>query len=170
MNWTIRPASIADLDCLMQIFDHARNFMRANGNPNQWIDGYPQRKLVAEEIANGHCHVCEDETGKVRGTFCFASGPDPSYARINDGAWLDDTPYGVIHRIASDGSCKGIFTACVAWCLTKSTNLRADTHADNKVMQHLLLKNGFTRCGIIYVANGTPRIAFQRTGKQTKSD
>ena len=29
-------------------------------------------------------------------------------------------------------------------------------------MQHLLEKNGFTRCGIIHVADGTPRIAYQK--------
>ena len=37
-----------------------------------------------------------------------------------------------------------------------------DTHADNKVMQHLLESEGFTRCGIIHVEDGTPRIAYQR--------
>ena len=41
-------------------------------------------------------------------------------------------------------------------------SLRADTHADNKVMQHLLESEGFTRCGIIHVEDGTPRIAYQR--------
>ena len=44
----------------------------------------------------------------------------------------------------------------------KQKSLRADTHADNKIMQHLLEKNGFTRCGIIHVADGTPRIAYQK--------
>ena len=41
-------------------------------------------------------------------------------------------------------------------------SLRADTHADNKVMQHLLEKNGFTRCGVIHVADGSPRFAYQK--------
>lgn len=49
--------------------------------------------------------------------------------------------------------------------------LRADTHADNKVMQHLLEKNGFVRCGNITLADGTSRIAYHctvppRGGKQ----
>ena len=30
-------------------------------------------------------------------------------------------------------------------------------------MQHLILKNGFTRCGIVRtVEDGTPRIAYER--------
>ena len=50
----------------------------------------------------------------------------------------------------------------IAWCLEHCESLRADTHADNKIMQHLLEKNGFTKCGIIHVEDGTPRIAYQK--------
>lgn len=162
MKPTIRPATFTDLDRLMEIFEAARRFMESTGNPNQWINGYPQRELIAEEINQRHCYVCQNEEGKTIGTFCFVPSPDPNYARIEDGAWLNDAPYHVIHRLASDGSEKGIFKACIDWCALQDTNLRADTHADNKVMQHLLEKNGFIRCGIIYVSNGTPRIAYQR--------
>ena len=158
----IRKATPVDLCRLMEIFDAARRFMAKTGNPNQWINGYPQRGLIADEISNGHCYACENPEGKTVGTFCFVPSPDPNYARIEKGAWLNDKPYHVIHRIASDGSEKGIFQACINWCASRDSNLRADTHADNKIMQHLLEKNGFTRCGIIYVANGTPRIAYQR--------
>ena len=162
MKPIIRPATFTDLDRLMEIFEAARRFMESTGNPNQWINGYPQRALIAEEISQEHCYVCQDEEGKTIGTFCFVPSPDPNYACIEDGAWLNDAPYHVIHRLASDGSEKGIFKACIDWCALQDTNLRADTHADNKVMQHLLEKNGFIRCGIIYVSNGTPRIAYQR--------
>ena len=164
MKPIIRPATFTDLDRLMEIFEAARRFMESTGNPNQWINGYPQRALIAEEISQEHCYVCQDEEGKTIGTFCFVPNPDPNYACIEDGAWLNDAPYHVIHRLASDGSEKGIFKACIDWCALQDTNLRADTHADNKVMQHLLEKNGFIRCGIIYVSNGTPRIAYQRKG------
>ena len=102
----IRPSQLSDLDRLMEIFDHARKFMASVGNGNQWINGYPQRELIAREITAGHCYVCEDEHGKIVGTFCFVPSPDPFYAIIEDGAWLNDDPYYVIHRIASDGSYK----------------------------------------------------------------
>ena len=76
---------------------------------------------------------------------------------------LNDTlPYGTLHRLASAGENKGIGKAVVEWCLEHCESLRADTHADNKVMQHLLESEGFTRCGIIHVEDGTPRIAYQR--------
>ena len=52
---------------------------------------------------------------------------------------------------------------CLEWCSSHCPNLRVDTHRDNKVLQNILLKNGFTYCGIIYVKNGTERLAYQRT-------
>jgi len=162
MKLTIRQATNSDLDRLMDIFDAARNFMQSTGNTYQWINGYPQRELIAQEIAAKHCYVCLNEQEVPVGTFCFIEGPDPTYAYIEDGKWLDEAPYWVIHRLASDGSCHGIFEACIEWCAQRTPNLRIDTHADNKVMQHLVEKSGFTRCGIIYIANGTPRIAYQR--------
>lgn len=161
MKFRIRLAEMADLDRLMELFGSARAFMVATGNAHQWIDGYPQRELIAAEIAATHCYVCEKEAGDIVGTFCFIAGPDPTYARIEEGKWMDDAPYYVIHRLASDGTCKGIADACIGWCRKQSLNLRVDTHADNKVMQHILERHGFVRCGIIYVANGTPRIAYQ---------
>ena len=46
--------------------------------------------------------------------------------------------------------------------VSNSTNVKGDTHEDNYVMQKVFEKNGFRRCGIIYVEDGTPRIAYQR--------
>lgn len=40
--------------------------------------------------------------------------------------------------------------------------MRIDTHENNKVMQHLIKKNGFQECGIIYVEDGSPRIAYEK--------
>ncbi|WP_278504182.1 GNAT family N-acetyltransferase [Phocaeicola barnesiae] len=158
----IRKAIPTDLDRLMEIFSIARRFMQTTGNPNQWINGYPQRELIAQEIEADHCYAVENESGIIIATFCFIQGPDPTYAYIEDGQWPNDRPYYVIHRLASDGTCPGIGKYCFDWCFQQFPCLRADTHADNKVMQHVLTKNGFTRCGIIYVSNGTPRIAYQK--------
>ena len=163
MSMIIRKAVPTDIDRLMQIFAIAREFMKSSGNPNQWINGYPQEELIKNEIEQGHCFVCvNNDDGMVVATFCLIQGPDPTYSYIEDGAWPDNEPYYVIHRLASDGSVKGITGFCIDWCQQISPCLCADTHHDNKVMQHLLEKNGFVKCGIIYVANGPPRIAYQK--------
>lgn len=76
---------------------------------------------------------------------------------------MNNEPYYVIHRMATNGKQKGIADACFKWCFEHCNNIRVDTHHDNLVMQNILKKYGFRRCGIIYTHNGTSRIAYQRT-------
>ena len=87
MDIQIRKALPADLDVLMDIFEVARRFMQATGNPNQWINGYPGRELMEREVEAGHCFVCIDDRQEIIGTFCFILGEDPTYAYIEDGSW-----------------------------------------------------------------------------------
>lgn len=158
----IRPAGTEDLETLMRIYGHAKEFMARHGNPEQWTGGYPSEKLIESEIKAGHSFVCETADGKIAGTFCFITGEDPTYQVIEHGRWLADGPYGTIHRLASAGIAHGVAEACMEWCWQRMPNLRADTHSDNAIMQKILEKAGFTRCGIIYTDNGSPRIAYQR--------
>lgn len=159
----IRRTTHADLPEVMAIYAVAREYMRQTGNASQWVDGYPAEPFIAEEIAAGHSFVCENEKGELVGTFCFIQGEDPTYAKIYNGEWLNDRPYATVHRIASSGKEKGVAKACFAWCFTQCPNIRVDTHRDNHVMQHILQSMGFTYCGIILVANGSERLAYQKT-------
>lgn len=161
-DMNIRKTRLEDLAVVMKIYDYAKVFMREHGNGNQWVDGYPSDEFIAEEIRDGHSYVCEDEHGEMIGTFCYIPGPDPTYQHIYKGEWLNDEPYGVIHRMASNGAQKGIATVCLAWSFQQCKNIRVDTHHDNVVMQNLLQKHGFAACGIIYVKNGTERIAYHK--------
>ncbi len=151
-----------DLYILMNIYEFARRFMQETGNPGQWIDGYPSEEVILGDINRNQSYLITDDNGVIVGTFCFFIGEDPTYANIYDGRWLNDKPYGVIHRLAGTGKVKGIGDYCMQWCLEQCGNVRVDTHPDNKVMQTIFLRNGFTKCGIIYTHNGTPRIAFQK--------
>lgn len=158
----IRQARIEDIKALMPVYDRAKVFMADHGNVSQWIDGYPSEDLIRSEIEAGHCHVCETSDGRIAGTFCFIIGEDPTYEVIEDGQWCSPSTYGTIHRLASSGIVNGIADACISWCWSRIRNLRADTHADNTVMQNILSRNGFIRCGIIHTDNGSPRIAYQK--------
>ncbi|MDR0893456.1 MAG: GNAT family N-acetyltransferase [Mediterranea sp.] len=160
---TIRPTTLADLPAVMEAYDYGRALMRRQGNTVQWVNGYPAEALVRSEIAAGHSFVCvAAESNELLGTFCFILGEDPTYLRIDDGVWLNNAPYGVVHRLATNGRQPGIARACFDWCAQRCPNLRADTHEANLTMRHALEKYGFIRCGIIYVADGTPRIAYQK--------
>lgn len=163
----IRKARREDLPQIIEIYAYAREFMAGTGNPTQWGDGYPLPEQLEEDISLERLYVLCDKEDVPHGVFAFMLGDDPSYGVI-DGAWLNDAPYGTIHRLAGDGTVKGQFRACLDFCLTISPDIRADTHHNNKVMQHLLEKNGFVRCGEIslYEKEDDPlRIAYQYQGK-----
>lgn len=156
----IRNTKMSDLNKVLNIYEYARFQMKLNGNPNQWKDNRPAESLILEDIKNKNSYVIEKD-GIIYGIFTLIIGVDPTYQNI-EGNWLNDKPYGTIHRIASSGVEKGIFDMALNYCLTKIDNIRIDTHQDNKIMQHLLEKNGFLKCGIIYVDDGSPRIAYQK--------
>ena len=157
----IRHAAESDLPRILEIYDIARQFMRQSGNMTQWINGYPSEPLLRQDITNGNLYVMEDEGG-VYGAFAFILGDDPTYAEI-EGAWQDTaTPYGTIHRIGSDGTHRGVLHECVNWAARRISHLRVDTHADNHVMQRCILREGFSRCGVIDVADGSARVAVER--------
>lgn len=158
---SVRITTLQDLEEIMQIYARAKDFMQAHGNPNQWTN-YPTEALIIEEIKRHHSFICLNESDNIIGTFCFIKGEDPTYNTI-EGAWLNNKPYATIHRIASSGQEKGVFKACVDWCLRQCPNLRIDTHPDNIPMQNAILKNGFKKCGIIRLADGSKRIAYQLT-------
>ena len=178
----IRHATIDDLPRIMEIYAGARSFMAATGNPNQWgPTNWPPEALIRQDIARGNSYVCVSDAaegvapgahadanagvGRVIGVFFFAFGPDiePTYRVITDGAWREDGPYGVVHRLAGDGSVPGIGTCCITWAFNQCGHLRIDTHPDNRVMQGLLAKLGFVHCGTIHVEEDDyPRLAFEK--------
>lgn len=160
---TFRLATIDDLNILKDIYNYARQIMRDNGNYSQWINGYPSTDLLIDEIKEKHLYVCENKNKEILAAFSFISGEDPTYKLIENGAWLNDDHYYVIHRLATSGKQKGIATDCFNWCFQQCPNIRVDTHEDNHLMQHVLEKNGFIRCGIIYTFDVTPRLAYQKT-------
>lgn len=167
---TIRLTTYADLDALMAIFAYARAQMAADGNPTQWGDGYPTREQLENDIQRGVSYVIEHK-GVPCATFVFIIGDDPTYAYIEDGQWLDDTlPYGTIHRIASNGQRRGIFRTVLDWCSAQCSNIRIDTHHANARMIHLIEQSQFTRCGIIYTHDNSPRMAYQCLGTAIVKD
>lgn len=158
---TIRKALPDDTAAISEIYEAARRYMRATGNMTQWTDGYPARKDILADIAAENCYVGEVH-GAIVMAFAFILGEDPTYRIIENGTWLNDKPYGTIHRLGSNGTCGGVLAACVEFCFGKTDNLRLDTHRDNRPMLEAVARLGFKRCGIIYCRDGSPRIAFQK--------
>ena len=157
----IVTAKEADLPRILEIYDIAKAYMGANGNPNQWNGAYPDLETLRTDIEKQRLYVYKKD-GRIHGVFMLLLEEEPTYAYIEGGSWREETPYGTIHRLSGDGEVKGLFAKCVAFCEKKVPYLRADTHFDNHTMQHLLEKNSFERRGIIYLKNGDSRIAYQK--------
>lgn len=157
----IRPATTSDIPAILPVLDAARRIMRESGNPNQWAAGYPSEAVIRKDIDRDGGFVIEDQ-GRIVAYFAFLPSPEPTYDVIEGGQWLDNPlPYHVIHRIASLPDAHGVFSDIISWSLRREHNLRIDTHRDNRIMQHCIRKAGFRYCGIIYLANGDERLAYQ---------
>ena len=162
MNRIIREAKPTDITDIMQVMEAAKKIMRSSGNMHQWADGYPSEAVIFSDMEKHGGYVIEDAS-RIVGYFAFLLSPEPTYSKIYDGKWIDDTlPYHVVHRMASYPDVHGIFSDIMNFCFSHDANIRIDTHKDNRIMQHNIEKHGFTYCGIIYLANGDERLAYQK--------
>jgi len=160
---SIRKTTLQDLPIVMDIYEQARAMMRESGNPNQWKDDRPSQEQIIRDIDQRVSYVYEID-GTIVAVFYFNVQTDPTYSKI-DGQWLNDGPYGVVHRIARARDAKGVGAFCLNWCFAAHPNIRIDTHRDNAPMLKLLDKLGFVYCGIIWIENGDERMAFQKVDK-----
>lgn len=158
----IRHAHPDDLNKIMEIYQYARTVMAQSGNPGQWVNGYPSRELIESDLKQEQLYVLENE-GQIEAVFVYFIGDEPTYHQIENGAWLNDVPYGVVHRVAAAGNVRGAGQFCLDWSFEQCHNLRIDTHDDNHIMQHILEKTGYVKCGRICVEDGSPRIAYHKT-------
>ena len=159
---TIRKSTIHDLPSILQLIEDGRQKMISEGNTTQWTNGHPSAKQIETDIAQGVSYIIT-ENGCPIATFALIEGPDPTYAEIYEGQWLNSLPYYVIHRVASAPGVHGIMRRVLDYAFSLTDTIRIDTHQDNRTMRALLGRYGFTYCGIILLENGDPRLAYQRT-------
>lgn len=164
---TVEQAEEKDIPAIMRIIDQAKKWFHDNGI-DQWQNNYPLAEDIQRDIQNNGSYVIREDE-RIIGTCFIRQIVEPTYAVIEEGQWLNDDPYIVIHRTAVDSSCKGKGYASLfvrkAEELAEQEgvhNLRADTHEGNHAMRRLLEKNGFQRCGVIHIRDGSPRIAYQK--------
>ena len=102
----IRKATSADLQIIFDIYESARQFMSISGNPNQWGKTNPTRERTEADLRENNLYVV-DEDGDILAVFYYNFADDPTYKTIYDGSWLNDRPYGVIHRIVVSDKARG---------------------------------------------------------------
>lgn len=162
----IRKSTPDDIDLILRMYDHSRSVMRADGNMAQWV-GYPTREDIEEDIRRGVSYIIEDSPLPGRGargeaTFALVPGVEPTYAYIDHGRWVTpDRPYSTLHRLAAMPGTHGIADLVFRHIKGLCDYLRVDTHHSNRPMRHILEKEGFVYCGIIYMPDGSPRDAYE---------
>ncbi len=156
----ILKAKLENIIEISAIYENARRLMVVAGNPNQWVNGYPSKDIIVKDTESNILFICVDDNCIV-GCFSFSESDDSTYSTIDNGCWLNNKSYSVIHRLAILGYGKGVGSVCLNWCLRQQANIRVDTHEDNASMQALLKKCGFKYCGIIKNTWGDSRLAFQ---------
>ena len=166
-RYRIRPAVQEDLDAIMQVFAQARAAIAALGI-DQWQDGYPTEAHVLADMQSKCAYVLEN-MGAVQGYFAMLRDPEPTYARIEGGAWLTDGAYLTVHRVAMSDEMRGQGGAAEAMQYVIAQALRTgvpavriDTHQGNTRMRKFLEKQGFSACGTIYLESGAARIGYER--------
>ena len=156
----IRKATMGDMDDLKVVYHNARQYMKATGNPTQWGDTNPAIEKLEQDIERGQLYVCHAD-GEIYGVFVLQFGVEPNYVTPREGAWLNEEPYGTVHRIAAKGTRPGVFDEAIGFCKEQIDNVRIDTHPNNKTMQHLCTSRGFVECGRITIArDGSERIIY----------
>lgn len=159
-----RKAQQHEADTCFQCIEDARAFHKSLGF-EQWHPDYPTQQTILDDISQGIGYAFENEQGVI-GYCCVVIGDEPAYHKI-DGAWKTDRAYAVVHRMAfsrkvrGGGLSKEALNLIKEFCLSNNTYaIRVDTQDENKVMQHILDREGFEYCGIIQF-DGGPKLAYE---------
>ena len=160
-NYPSREIVIADIEqgnsyvCTDDTEEIIGTFAFIRGNDPTYTHIY-EGKWVEDTLPYGVIHRLASTEHSKASNACFTSG-----IRSLSG-FSPIQASSVIHRLASTEHSKGVANACLQWCYEQIPNLRADTHRDNHILQYILKKHGFKYCGIILLANGDERLAFQK--------
>lgn len=160
----IRVATETDIGHIKTLIEEGKRKMIASGNLHQWSASHPSIEQLHQDILNGNSYLVIDvaNPSSPLATFAAIASPEPTYTVIEEGQWLNDASYYVIHRVASAPNTHGVMRAIINFVFTLTNNIRIDTHADNILMRSALERLGFTYCGIIYLENGDTRVAYQK--------
>lgn len=164
---SLRHTKLEDVERVMEMIKQAQQYFKENGI-DQWQNGYPNAQVIENDIQNGHSFILL-KNDVIVGTIAISFEGEVTYNKIFEGDWKTNDEYAVIHRVAVDTDLKGVglssemIKQTELMCNKKGVrSIKVDTHEDNRAMQRSLIKNGFEYCGVIYLADGSKRVAFEK--------
>lgn len=166
MEYRLRKAKKEELPELWVIFKDAIE-RRKNEGSEQWQDGYPNLKVLENDLQKGQGYVFTD--GKIIVGYCsVAKNDEPAYKDIK-GSWLSNEDFLVYHRVAiatpylGKGFAQKMIMAIEKLARDQNVfNLRADTNFDNSGMLRIFEKLGYQYRGKVTFRGGTERMAFEK--------
>lgn len=160
----LRKAKMDEANSLYQCIEDARAYHNSMGFV-QWHPGYPTLATIKDDIEAGIGYTFT-ENNEIYGYCCIILGDEPAY-HVIDGAWKTERPYAVVHRMAFLRTARGkgfsgkAITLIKNFCIEhKIEAIRVDTQDANKIMQHILEREGFEYCGLI-TFDGGPKLAYE---------
>lgn len=165
MDEQFRKALGSDIPEIWAILKDAIQRRKKDGS-NQWQDGYPNPDVIKKDIEKNAGYVLTDN--KIIIGYCaILINDEPEYENI-EGKWLTNSDFIVYHRVAiakkyiGKGLAKILLNHIEDFALKNNIHsVKADTNFDNKAMQHLFKKLGYSYCGLVYF-RGAPREAFEK--------
>ncbi len=164
----LKFSTLGDIPKIVDIFNESSLGMKEDGI-NQWQGSTtPNEKSIFKDMENSSSYVFKvgDE---IMGTVAICTGDDPTYMAIYKGEWQFTGDYITVHRFALHKNYKGMGLSREFFHLIFNRgrelgvkNIRIDTHRDNFRMRGLIESLGFRYAGIIIVADGTERVAYER--------
>lgn len=160
----IEKANLNELAEIMSVIENARAFLKTQGIQQWQTSAYPATSDIQADIEKGVGFVLKLD-GQVAAYAAVITGYDTAYDAIK-GSWLRDShDYVTIHRMAVSTQFRGQslgqqFFTDIFKAFEGYKDFRVDTHPDNKIMQHILGKLGFEKCGIVMFEG--ERWAFQK--------
>lgn len=164
----VRPATEDDISDIINLTSRIKEEYFERNNIPQWQGNYPSEEMFVKDLSAGRLFVMYMGECLI-GFASMEVANDPNYEKIENGSWLSNSPYVVVHRfgINPDWHRMGMGSALIALAdklaeAREVKSIKCDTHEANLGMIGLLTKAGFTRCGIIHIEDGSPRAAFEK--------
>lgn len=161
----LRKAIFTEIPTIWVILQQAIEQRKQEGS-QQWQNGYPNPKVIAEDISRGFAYVLEKDTSII-GYIAIIMDIEPAYQSIK-GKWITNGPSAVLHRLAVADGYKRKRIATEVFLMAESIviqsqkqSIKVDTNFDNFPVLRILEKLAYQYCGEVLMA-GSPRMAFEK--------
>lgn len=159
-----RHATAEDIDRIVEIVSHASQRLGKAGI-DQWQRGYPNRQSIEQDVADGVGMIlCLGAEILAYGAVIFTG--EKAYDDLTGGEWLTKGEYAVVHRLCVSeifvgmGFAKQFMRAAETMAAERVAAMRIDTHPENKIMQNMIEKLGYTYCGDVIIESR--RLAYEK--------